>query len=60
MGAENLAIWLAWQKCGLTLREIGSLFSSMDYAAVSQRIRRIQWRAETDKKVKRTFEMLNV
>jgi chromosomal replication initiation ATPase DnaA len=58
--ARNLAIWLAWQKCGLTLREIGSLFSGMDYAAVSQRIRRIQKRAERDKKLKRKFEMLNV
>jgi len=58
--ARNLAIWLAWQKSGLTLREIGSLFGGMDYAAVSQRIRRIQKRAETDKKLKRTFEILNV
>jgi REP-associated tyrosine transposase len=58
--ARNLAIWLAWQKCGLTLREIGLLFGGMDYAAVSQRIRRIQKRAETDRKLKRTLEMLNV
>jgi hypothetical protein len=29
-------------------------------AAVSQRIRRIQKRAETDKKLKHTFELLNV
>jgi hypothetical protein len=58
--ARNLAIWLAWQNSGLTLREIGSMFGGLDYAAVSQRIRRIQKRAETDKKLKRTFEMLNV
>jgi hypothetical protein len=36
------------------------MFGSLDYAAVSQRIRRIQKRAEEDKKLKRTFEMLNV
>lgn len=58
--ARNVAIWLAWQKSGLTLREIGSLFGGMDYAAVSQRIRRIQKRAETDKKLRRRFEILNV
>jgi putative transposase len=58
--ARNLAIWLAWQNSGLTLREIGSMFGGLDYAAVSQRIRRIQKRAETDKKLKRTFEILNV
>ena len=58
--ARNLAMWLAWQNSDLTLREIGSLFGGMDYAAVSQRIRRIQKRAETDKKLQRAFEMLNV
>ena len=34
------------------------MFGGMDYAAVSQRIRRIQKRAETDKKLKRTLKML--
>jgi putative transposase len=58
--ARNVAIWLAWQNSGLTLREIGSMFGGLDYAAVGQRIRRIQKRAEEDKKLKCTFEMLNV
>ena len=58
--ARNLAIWLACQNSGLTLREIGSMFGGLDYAAVGQRIRRIQKRAEEDKKLKCTFEMLNV
>jgi putative transposase len=58
--ARNVAIWLAWQNSGLTLREIGSMFGGMDYAAVSQRIRRIQKRTETDRKLKRTLKMLNV
>ena len=50
----------AEEACGLTLREIGSMFGGLDYAAVGQRIRRIQKRAEADKKLKRTIEMLNV
>jgi putative transposase len=58
--ARNVAIWLAWQNSGLTLREIGSMFGGMDYAAVSQRIRRIRKRAEADKKLKDTLEILNV
>jgi chromosomal replication initiation ATPase DnaA len=58
--ARNLALWLAWRQSGLTLREIGTTFGRMDYAAVSQRIRRIRERAENDQKLKRTFEILNV
>lgn len=58
--ARNVAIWLAWQNSGLTLREIGSMFGGMDYAAVSQRIRRIRKRAQRDKKLERAVEMLNV
>src|SRR5438309_10134356 len=55
--ARNVAIWLAWQNSGLTLREIGSMFGGIDYAAGSQRIRRIHKWAATDKKLKRTLEM---
>lgn len=40
--ARNIAIWIVWQLCELTLREIGAIFSGMDYAAVAQRIRRIE------------------
>jgi len=58
--ARNLAIWLAWHKSGLTLREIGVMFGGLDYAAVSQRVRRIQRRAETDTKLRRVFTILNV
>ena len=58
--ARNVAIWLAWQNSGRTLREIGSMFGGLDYAAVSQRIRRIQKRAEEDKKLRCTLKMLNV
>jgi chromosomal replication initiation ATPase DnaA len=55
-----VASWLAWQNSGLTLREMGSMFGGMDYAAISQRVRRIQKRAETDRKLKRTLKTLNV
>jgi hypothetical protein len=58
--ARNLAIWLAWHKSGLTLREIGVMFGGLDYAAVSQRVRRMQRRAETDKKLRKVFKILNV
>ena len=43
-----------------TLREIGVMFCGLDYAAVSQRVRRIQRWAETDKKLRGVFEILNV
>src|SRR2546430_8716405 len=39
--ARNVAIWLLRQKGALTLREIGVLFGGIDYAAVSQRVRRV-------------------
>ena len=58
--ARNLAMWLAWHKSGLTLREIGEMFGGLDYAAVSQRVHRIQRRAETDRKLRKIFETLNV
>jgi putative transposase len=40
--ARSLAMWAVWQLCELTLREIGVIFGGMDYAAVAQRIRRIE------------------
>jgi chromosomal replication initiation ATPase DnaA len=40
--AKNVAMWLVWEQSGLSLREIGSLFGGLDYAAVAQRIRRIK------------------
>ena len=58
--ARNVAIWLVWQNTDLSLREIGSLFGGLDYAAVSQRIRRLRRRAKIEKKLKQTLQMLNV
>jgi len=40
--ARSIAMWAVWQLCELSLREIGLLFSGMDYAAVAQRIRRLE------------------
>ena len=40
--ARSVAMWLVWQRCALSLREIGALFGGMDYAAVAQRIRRLE------------------
>jgi chromosomal replication initiation ATPase DnaA len=31
-----------WECCELSLAEIGKLFGGLDYAAVAQRIRRVQ------------------
>ena len=39
--ARNVAMALIWEKCALSLREIGQLFGGIDYSAVAQRIRRI-------------------
>ncbi len=40
--ARNVALWLIWEKCGLTQRELGELFGGMNYAAVAQRLRRLK------------------
>jgi REP element-mobilizing transposase RayT len=39
--ARNVAMALVWEKCALSLRDIGQLFGGIDYSAVAQRIRRI-------------------
>ena len=40
--ARNVAIWLVWEKCGMSLREIGELFGGIHYMAIAQRLRRIK------------------
>jgi REP element-mobilizing transposase RayT len=40
--ARNVALWLIWEKCGLSQREVGELFGGMNYAAVAQRLRRLK------------------
>jgi hypothetical protein len=36
------ALWLIWEKCGLSQREVWELFEGMNYAAVAQRLRRLK------------------
>ena len=40
--ARNVALWLIWEKCGLSQRELGELFGGMNYAAVARRLRRLK------------------
>jgi chromosomal replication initiation ATPase DnaA len=42
--ARNLAMWMIWENCTVTLREVGEMFGHLDYAAVAQRIRRTRLR----------------
>jgi len=58
--ARNVAIWLLRQKGALTLREIGVLFGGIDYAAVSQRVRRVDQHMAKHKQFRETCEILNV
>jgi putative transposase len=58
--ARNIAMWLLRQRGALTLREIGQLFGGLDYAAVSQRIRRVYQEIAKGKRLRRICEMLNV
>ena len=44
--ARNVAMWLVWEKCGMSLREVGDLFGGLEYSAVAQRLRRVPRRAE--------------
>lgn len=40
LAARNVAMWLVWERGGLSLAQIGAFFGGLDYAAVAQRIRR--------------------
>ncbi len=39
--ARNVALWLLWEKCGLSQREIGKMVGGVKPAAVAQRLRRL-------------------
>lgn len=58
--ARNVAMWLLRQNGALTLREIGLLFGGIDYAAVSQRVRRVDQGMASHKQLRKTCEILNV
>jgi hypothetical protein len=34
-------MWLVWEQCGMSLREIGDFLGGLNYAAVAQRLRRL-------------------
>lgn len=38
--ARNVAMWMIWESCALSLSEIGELFGGLDYAAVAKMIHR--------------------
>ena len=57
--ARNVAMALMWERCALTLREIGELFGGIDYAAVAQRIHRIK-KTNPEELMKAMTEMSNV
>ena len=38
----DVVMWLVWEKCGMSLREIGELFGGLKYSAVAQRLRRLK------------------
>ena len=54
--ARNIAMWVVRQKTELTLREIGTLFGGMDYAAVAQRIRRVEAGAASQARLKKLLQ----
>jgi len=51
--ARNVAMWLVWENCGMSQREIGQLFGGLHYSAVAQRLRRL-----TPKNKKRAADLL--
>jgi chromosomal replication initiation ATPase DnaA len=53
-------MWLLRKRESKTLKEIGLLFGEIDYAAVGQRIRRLERQIGKKKDLGKTCEMLNV
>ena len=39
--ARTVAMWLVWENCAMSLREVGEIFGGLNYAAVAQRFRRL-------------------
>jgi chromosomal replication initiation ATPase DnaA len=58
--ARNVAMWMIWESGSKSLREIGELFSGLDYAAVAQRIRRARSAHDAQTNRKLLKEILNV
>lgn len=47
--ARGVALTVAWDLCGMSLRELGERSGGLEYAAVAQQIRRTRQRAEEGK-----------
>jgi len=60
LAARNLAMWLVWERCELSLGEIGKLFGGLDYAAVAQRIRRARLSLSPRARQRLLREMSNI
>ena len=60
LAARNLAMWLVWERCELSLGEIGKLFGGLDYAAVAQRIRRARLALSPRARQRLITEMSNI
>ena len=43
--AKGVAMTLVWDRCGMSLRELGEYFGGLDYAAAAQQIHRTRQRA---------------
>ncbi len=46
--ARQVAMWLIWERCGVSQREIGEIFGGVREAAVAQRLRRVPEEARRD------------
>jgi putative transposase len=60
LAARNIAMWLIWERCDLSLAGIGKLFGGLDYAAVAQRIRRARLSSSEKKRKQLLHEILNI
>jgi len=58
--ARSVAMWMVWESGAKSLREIGQDFGGLDYAAVTQRIRRTREGTPLKDRDKLVREMLNV
>ena len=53
---RNLVLWAGRLYGGLTLAELGKQAGGVDYSAVAMGIRRVEWLALTDRKLKSTMK----
>lgn len=56
---RDMVLCLAYEHCGMTLKELGQLLGGLDYASVCVAIRRFRKRMERDSTLTRIFAELN-